>query len=298
MGDVHDEVKVASGELEATFLPGQGMLGRSLRHLPSGDELLAPARAPGREVDEMRGLPLLAPWANRLAGRRYSVDGVVVDLEGLDLTTDPNGLPIHGTIVDRPGWEVEAAGQAALRATFAYDAPDLLAAFPFPHTLTLDVAVEGTALTVATTLRATGDRAVPVSFGFHPYLQLPGVARGDLVLRLPDRRHHLCLDDGLPTGEAVAEAAEAEPLGDRTFDDLYVLAGDDRTLGIEGGGRRLEVHLDEGYPWAQVFAPAGEAFVCLEPMTAPVNALVTGDGHRVPPGGSFTATFSLHLVEG
>jgi galactose mutarotase-like enzyme len=295
VSDVEEEVElqVASGELEATFLPGHGLRGVSLRH--RGEELLAPPRVPGgREVDEVRGLPLLAPWANRLGGRSYSVDGVVVDLEGLDLTTDANGLPIHGTMSDQAGWEVAEAGPSSFRATFAYDTPELLAAFPFPHALTLDVAVDGAALTVATTLRPTGERSVPVSFGFHPYLRLPGVGRDELVLRLPDRRHHLCLDSGLPTGVAEAEAAEADPLGERTFDDLYVL-GDDRRLGIEGGGRRLTVELDEGYPWAQVFAPTGSDFVCLEPMTAPVNALVTGDGRHVGPGASFTATFTLRV---
>ena len=291
------EVTVASGELEATFLPDHGMRGSSLRHVPTGDELLEPAREPdGREVDELRGLPILAPWANRLAARHYSFDGVVVDLEGLDLTTDAAGLPIHGTMADRPGWEVVDAGPSSFRAAFAYDAEDLLAAFPFPHTITLDVSMDGPVLTIATTLSPTGDRAVPVSFGFHPYFRLPGVGREELVLRLPDR-HLLCGDGGLPTGSAQAEAAEAAPLGDRTFDHLYVL-GDDRRLGIEGGGRRIDVVCDEGYRWAQVYAPAGADFVCLEPMTAPVNALVTGDGHHVAPGDSFTARFSVHVHVG
>jgi galactose mutarotase-like enzyme len=292
--DAHEpnEVKVASAELEATFLPGHGMRGSSLRH--AGEELLEPPRDPdGRQVDELRGLPLLAPWANRLGGRRYSADGVVVDLEGLDLPTDPAGLPIHGTMANRPGWEVAAAGPASLRATFAYDAEDLLAAFPFPHTITLDIAADGPVLSVATTLTPTGDRAVPVSFGFHPYFRLPGVGRDELVLRLPDR-HLLCRDGGLPTGWAEAEAAEAAPLGDRAFDHLFAL-GDDRRLGIEGDGRRIEVVLDDGYRWAQVFAPAGSDFVCLEPMTAPVNALVTGDGHHVAPGETFTARFTVHV---
>ena len=31
--------------------------------------------------------------------------------------------------------------------------------------------------TITTTLHATGERAVPVSFGFHPYLRLPGTDR-------------------------------------------------------------------------------------------------------------------------
>ncbi len=68
---------------------------------------------------------------------------------------------------------------------------------------------------------------------------------------------------------------------------------------LEGGGRRIELELGQGYPFGQVFAPAvvGEdPYVCFEPMTAPVNALVSGDGLRsVPPGGSFRAEFSIRV---
>ena len=51
-----------------------------------------------------------------------------------------------------------------------------------------------------------------------------------------------------------------------------------------------------GYPYAQVFAPAGENFICFEPMTAPVKALGSGDGLRLaPPGASFTAEWSIEV---
>ena len=43
--------------------------------------------------------------------------------------------------------------------------------------LIVDVAVEGDALRVSTKVVATGDRAVPVCFGWHPYLRLPGPSR-------------------------------------------------------------------------------------------------------------------------
>ena len=49
--------------------------------------------------------------------------------------------------------------------------------------------------------------------------------------------------------------------------------------------------MGEGYELAQVFAPAGGRFVCLEPMTAPVNALLTGACRIVEPGDSFSARF-------
>jgi aldose 1-epimerase len=297
--DGEPAVVLAAGDLEATFLPGLGLLGVSLRH--RGEQLLAlPGGLDGYRAGRVTGLPLLAPWANRLAGRRYRAAGVTVDLDGQDLHTDPNGLPIHGTLTAHPGWRLwrlaAEPARALLAARLDHDAtwPALLAAFPFPHQLTVEASVDGTELLVATTLRATGDRPVPVAFGWHPYLRLPGPPRRDWRLALPDREH-LALDGrGLPTGSATAERAEAEPVGERSFDDLYRLGGV-RRLGLAAGGRRLLVDYRDGYPYAQVFAPPGEEFVCLEPMTAATNALGDGGCPLVRPGAAFTARFALRV---
>ena len=94
----------------------------------------------------------------------------------------------------------------------------------------------------------------------------------------------------------AAEDAEDERLGSRTFDDLFLL-DDDRRLELTGGGRRLSLELEQGYPFAQVFTPDAADSVCLEPMTAAVNALVDGSAPLVAPGASFTAAFSLHVTE-
>jgi galactose mutarotase-like enzyme len=273
----------------------------SLRH--GGDELLAlPGGLAAYRRGDVTGLPLLAPWANRLAGRRYRFDGTAVDLEGVALPTDGNGLPIHGTMTAHGGWRlagVQAEPRAAwLRATFDYGAwPQLLAAFPFPHELTVDARVEHARLTVTTVLRATGARRVPVSFGWHPYLRVPGAPRRDWRLHLPEREHLLLDGRGLPTGTAKPEAAEHRPVGGRTFDDLYAL-GRDRRLALEGAGRRVVVDLAEGYGYAQVFAPPGKGFVCLEPMTAPVNGLGSGQCPVVRAGERFEARFSIAVEPG
>ena len=169
-----------------------------------------------------------------------------------------------------------------------------MASFPFPHELRIEASVEATTLRVDTTLVPTGDRPVPVSFGYHPYLRLPGARRENVRLRLPERRHLELDDRQLPTGRAHVEEAEDEPVGTRTFDDLYELVGD-RHLALEGGGRRLALELGEGYGYAQVFTPPGAETVCLEPMTAPVNALVDGACALAEPGTSFTARFSLRV---
>lgn len=287
-----------AGPLEATFLPGAGMLGTSLRH--RGDELLDLVGGLARwRAGKVTGLPLLAPWANRLSGWSYSVGDVAVDLRGLDLPVDEHGLPVHG--VGRAGhvWDVVESGPSRLVAEWdAGGDPVVGRAFPFPHRLRVAVELSGEVVSAATTVVASGAVAVPVLFGWHPYLRLPGVARGDVVVGLPERRHLLLDGRGIPTGEVADAPAEEQPLGERTFDDLYELGSGarDRVLWIAGGGRRVAVEVGEGYRFAQVFAPPGEAHVCLEPMTAPTNALVDGGYETVPAGGSFTARFAVRVV--
>jgi aldose 1-epimerase len=305
MGMVAGEpaVTLAADQLEASLLPGLGLLGTSLRH--RGEELLAlPGGVEGYRDGHVTGLPLLAPWANRLPGWRYRAAGVEVGLDGLDLHTDPGGLPIHGTLTAHRGWRLErlaAEGdRAVLEAGLDYgEWPELLAAFPFPHRLTVTFALQGASLAVTTTLTATGDRPVPVAFGWHPYLRLPGAPRAAWRLLLPFRTHLELDDRGLPTGKAADEPAEAAPVGERTFDDLYVLDADpaEPRLGLEAAGRRLVVGYGDGYDHAQVFAPPGAEFVCLEPMTAPTAALATEATPLVAPGESFSARFTIGVEE-
>jgi aldose 1-epimerase len=288
-------VTLSSGDLTATFLPELNLLGTSLQ-LRGEDFVALPGGVAAYRRRRATGLPLLAPWANRLDARSYRVGDRTVHLRTLDLTTDDRELPIHGTMW-REAWdvrEVNTRGRTArLRAHCAYSRPDLLAAFPFPHELEVDIELGPGELSIATSIRPTTDRAVPVSFGYHPYLRLPGAGpRAGWRLVLPERTNVALSARGIPSGSRTEAAAEAAPIGERTFDDLFELH-EDRSLGLETDDRRLEVRFDAGYRYAQVFAPPGARFVCLEPMTAPTNALRSGGFPMVEPGDSFTARFSI-----
>src|SRR5436305_453532 len=126
---------------------------------------------------------------------------------------------------------------------------DLLRAFPFPNELVLDIQLSDGSVRVATTIRPTSDRPVPVSFGWHPYLALPGT-RESTLLRLPECEHRLLDDRGLPTGRTEPQPAESRPLGSRAFDDLFAL-GADRRLVLEADERAIAVDIDDGYRFAQ-----------------------------------------------
>jgi galactose mutarotase-like enzyme len=285
---------LTSGDLVATFLPDLGMTGVSLQYR-GAEHLALPGGLAALRAGATLGIPLLAPWANRLATRRYRAGRVGVDLSGLELTTDDHGLPMHGLLVGKPGWRIGRRGTrgdtAWLHAAIDVDAP----AFPFPHRVELKVTARDARLTMGATVIPTGRRPVPIAFGWHPYLRLPNATRSTWRLRLPTR-HHLALDGrGIPTGESNPEPAEATPIGRRTFDDLYRL-GRQRRLALEADSVAIELHCAENYPFAQVWVPPGRRFAALEPMAAPTNALVAGTTPFVPSGEAFTATFALTIT--
>ena len=297
-----DAVTLAAGALEATFVPSLGMVGTSLRH--AGEELLdrrAGLRA-YRETGAVMGVPLLHPWANRLARDELIVSGHRVRLPGPPAVwRDEHSLPIHGLLGAHPGWsvhEADADGHAArivARLDFAADAR-LMAAFPLGHELMLEATLTAAGLRIATTVRATGVVAVPIAFGYHPYLRIPRIDRADWQVHMPARRH-LELDElELPTGGGRWESAIDFRLADASFDDGYDGIDDGAVFSVAGGGREVHVSFDAGFPAAQVFSPPNASFICFEPMTAPTNALRSGAGlRRVMPGGAFTAAFSIHV---
>jgi aldose 1-epimerase len=290
---------IAAGDLEAVFLPGRGMIGASLRD--RGAELLRRVADLETMAAEGRaaGMPLLHPWANRLAEFGYRAAGrpVALDPSSPLLHRDDNGLPIHGVPWSRLAWEVTHARSDGLAARLEWARGEHLAVFPFRHRLEMAVTLRPEGLTWETTLVAGPEGPVPASFGFHPYFGLPGLPRARWRLRLPPMTR-LALDRyQIPTGaEEPFPGLDAE-LGSLDFDDGFALRDTMTSFSIEGAGRRITVECLEGFGYAQVFAPKGHEYLALEPMTAPTNALVTGHGLRlVPSGGRFRATFRVGVT--
>lgn len=300
----HALTSSAEGGVTATFVPGAGMVCCSLRH--RGQELLGQRGGLEHYVGahSTMGIPLLYPWANRLARRRFRLGEAEVDLDRANqlVAEDPNGLPIHGLLAGHPGWQVtaeEADGdRARLRASFdfAQDAR-LLSAFPFEHGLEMEVTLTGATLRLLTTVHASGGAPVPISFGYHPYFTLPDVPRAEWMIDLPVSWHLEVDSLMLPTGDREpASGVEPGALGRRTFDDGYAEIPAGTRFSVAGGGRRIAVTFEQGYPVAVLYAPTDDEVICFEPMTAPTNALVSGQGLGwVAPGESWSSRFSVSV---
>lgn len=288
-------------DLHTTWVPGAGMLGASLVH--HGQEMLwhgAGVRGYVRDRKFM-GIPFLHPWANRLSAFGYRAGGhdVVLDSASPLLLLDDNGLPIHGVLTASRLWTVREISadetRARLAASLEFDRPELLQVFPFPHRVELEVELSGGSLHVRAALVNLGAEQLPVAFGFHPYLRIPDVPRSEWVVEFPVREQLVLDDREIPTRAVAPVLPTAGPVGDRTWDDAFDRIAPGSSFVLSGGCRTVEVQYSDGFPFAQIFAPPGEEYLCIEPMTAPANALRGPDRELewVRAGGRRSATFRI-----
>jgi aldose 1-epimerase len=287
-----------AGDLEAVFIPGHGMLGASLRH--RGVEIL-------RRVEDLEaaavkgstaGIPLLYPWANRLAGFRYRAAEreVVLDPSSPLLHFDEHGLPMHGVPWSLLAWQLAEARQDFLAAQLDWTRSNLLAVFPFPHRLEMAATLRPDSLTLETTLIASPEGPVPVSFGYHPYFGLPDLPRTQWRLELPEMKRLVLDQRELPTGAEEPFGKFDAQLGEVGFDDGFALMEEQPSFSLSGAGRRIAVEFLAGYRYAQVFAPKDKNYIAFEPMTAPTGALTSGRGLRlVKPREQFRAVFRIRI---
>jgi aldose 1-epimerase len=288
--------------LRAAFAPSANMVLHSLTL--GGRELLATRNGLQGYVERgsTMGIPFLHPWANRLGGFRYTAAGtdVVLDRDSELFKRDPGGLPIHGAVPTLLRWEVleistdDAAASLVARLDWnrAHSAFEL---FPFPHRLEYCARLRASTIEIAVALEPTEDAPVPVSFGFHPYLRIPGGSRATAQMTLPVRRALVLDASMIPTGETEPCEPGLRQLGETAWDDGFSDLTSPKRFLLANHESEISLTFLRGYRFAQVFAPPGSDFVCFEPMTAPTNALAAGgaDLPVVPPGGRYETAFEI-----
>ena len=112
-----------------------------------------------------------------------------------------------------------------MRSSTSEPTTEYLMAFPFQHTLTYAAAIdETTHLRICASHRRRSTMCqCRSSFGFHPYLTLPGSDRRRLGLELPVAERAVLDAQMLPTGggETAGPGRLDGPLGEREFDDNF-----------------------------------------------------------------------------
>lgn len=260
------------------------------------------------------GIPILAPWANRLDGDSYWANDRKYVLNGQlnNLRLDSHKLPIHGLLNFSPLWElIEAASDdnsawSTSRLDF-WRYPEMMAQFPFAHSLTVTHRLKAGVLSVESSIENRSAFPMPVALGFHPYFQLHDLDRDQWKLYISASEHLKLNAIAIPTGEieSLPEPPFVE-LRNRQFDDVYTKLARDADgfarFRLEGGKERVTVTYGPQYTVAVVFAPPTGAYVCFEPMSTITNGFnASHDGwykglQSVAPDGHWNESFWISAL--
>ena len=299
---------VSPANVTATFVPGAGMVCCSMTH--DGEEMLGQRYGLSGYLESGKtfGVPILAPWANRLGRMAYAVVHEGGGIRRIDVHPDtPHmrfdsfGQPIHGLLRGSRDWQVlevaATATEAWITGRLVFDQRRSdFSAFPFEHHIDLKATLRGTSLTFSTEIHATGQDEVPIAFGWHPYLTIPGLDRREWEVYLPFTRRCPLGDTLLPTGTREDVEPITGTLGDRHLDDLFADVANGTTAFIRGNGRKMSIRFDLGYDWAIVYGPPNRNHICVEPMTAASDPFSGQDPMEVVPrGGVFRAAFTIRV---
>ena len=225
-------------------------------------------------VDEFRarpglnGIPLLAPFANRLDETAFYANGKKYNFD-LELGNIRGPIPIHGYLSGAKDWkmvEAKADGNAAwvTNQLDFYRNPQWMQQFPFAHTLTMTYRLQDGVLEVRTRIDNLSAEPMPVAIGFHPYFQLTDSTREDWTLSIGAKTHWLLAPNKIPTGETepiekMFPDRHRVGLKDFDLDDVYSDLDRDAqgraVVSVNGKGQQLDVVLGPNYKSIVLYSP-------------------------------------------
>lgn len=247
------------------------------------------------------GVPLLAPWANRLDQEAFWANGRKYLLNpGLaNLRYDANHLPIHGLVLFAREWKILRQDDSSVTSRLDFwRVPEWMAQFPFAHSIEVTHRLHGGSLEIETAVENLSADPMPLSLGYHPYFQLTDSPRDEWKLHVAAREQVVLSEKLLPTGERTPLALpDLYPLAMGPLDGVFTgLTGGE--FFMQGRGQRIAVRFGPKYPVAVVYAPPDRPFVCFEPMTAQTNAFnfPGAELQRIAPGETWRESFWVTAV--
>ena len=313
----------AAHHASAAVLPEQGNNVTHLRVQPQGRDVPIDVILPPRELEGFgasgygAGVPILFPFPNRVRGGRYTFQGRAYEM---DINETARGNHIHGLVARLP-WQTEGTGAgddegAWHRAVIDLSQfPEAMRQYPFPCLVRVISRLKDGALIQETTVTNTGQTALPMGYGIHPWFPavIDGAPRETTQVRVPAGGYWE-LENLVPTGRVLAvgesekfDLREWRPLDGHDFDDVFTQVMRRPDGWIEAGirypnvGYEVAVEASPEFREWVLYAPTTRRVICLEPYTGTTNAVnlqneVVDAGLVVlAPGDSWTGEIRISL---
>jgi aldose 1-epimerase len=246
----------------------------------------------------------LVPWPNRVAGGRWSLDGRE---QQLDLTEPAKGNASHGLLRYTAYRVVEREPHAVTLGATVF--PQHGYPFQLDTTVRHELVVDG--MVVTHTITNVGADRAPFAVGSHPFFRVGDHDPATLTVTLAAATRYETDEASIPVGTSPVAGTEFDlsqspRLGDLDLDTGYRDVEPDAdgirtTTFTAPDGSATELWQDASFEYVQVFTPRNfprggvkGLAVAAEPMTAPANALVSGEGLRwLDPGETWTGSWGV-----
>ena len=262
------DVTLTCGDMSLTLsLQGAGILG----FRRGQQELMIPPYAQPRLASFV-----MVPFCSRVTGGRFHYARQQVQLT-------PNFVPephcIHG-FGWQSRWRIQDQEANSCTLTYSHDVEASgRTGWPWRFHVAQHFALSEVALSHTVTVENASDTAMPVGAGYHPHLPLSPTSEIHLACQ-----GELALDDdGLPwTGQSREELSgpadlvnplKTRPWLDKALDQVYVWRQGPAKISWPEQPYSLVIEPDAALPHWVVYAPKGENFICIEPISHLPNAL-------------------------
>jgi galactose mutarotase-like enzyme len=251
------ELNDDAGRSAVTIAPERGAIVTRFR-VGDRDLLFLDGSTLGDPTKNVRGgVPLLFPSPGRLTGDRFERAG------------RSGSMKQHGFARDVP-WTVDAlSSKDAARATLGIESTQATRAmYPWDFRLTVTFTLRGPRLRLDVTVHNTGAEPLPFAFGIHPYFLVTDKAGASIATKAT-RAFDNVTKTVVPFHGFDLTASEV---------DLHLIDhGSTASMLAWGDGAHLAIRASPELVRWVVWTLAGRDFVCVEPWTAPADALNTGE---------------------
>lgn len=272
-----------------TYVLTDSDTGSSLEIVPSRGGIVTSWQVDGKEIfylDAERythpdlsvrgGIPILFPICGNLPNDTYTYEGKTYTLKQ------------HGFARDLP-WKVSTQSiqdSASLTLVLESNAQTLVS-YPFDFHVAFTYKLQGNCLTIQQRYTNRSNSAMPFAAGFHPYFAVAD--KRQLHLALPATQFW----------DNVTKSTQPYP-GYFDYDvdeiDAAFLDFSETSTTVSDRGQNLQLTLssEPSFTTMVFWTVKGKDFYCLEPWTAPRNAMNTGDHLiAIKPGASFDTSISI-----
>ncbi len=279
-------------------------LAAGLRHYDRGGVHLVESYDEDQTAPGAAGITL-APFANRVDGGRWELDGAA---QQLDITEVPRNNAIHGLLRNTGYAALESSGHHVVLEAAIY--PQHGYPFLVRHRVRYELTGEG-ALRVGQTLINDSPRPAPFVLGAHPYFRLGDTAPEQLRVTVDAACYLAANERKIPTQtlpiDEFHDLRSGRLLPEARMDTAFTAlafggtgADDDvarHTLSAPDG-RSVSLWHDRSVAYVHVFVtadfPGRTLAVAMEPMTGAANAFNSGEGLKwLPPGEAFTMRWGI-----